>query len=289
MGGGPSIPPVVSLNCPGNTCINTKGTFTATITNNQSATITFYFDGTQVQTNSNVTSESYTNPGIAVAGQHTVLVTAQNANGSSESSCTWNVYDPTLCIPQGQFITFYINQFRIGSSNWATAVCTQNALARWLYSSPNSSQFASIIQQFNWIGESVTCPSQNSTPPSNPNSYPVYVATIDGYDANGNLWEHAITAVLNKGTDPTNWSSYTFMQFDNNNIQIGVADTSGRSEGMIQIPVGYGSQVTTVTINQVTNLTVGVVNNVPQITPSYSPVAQFSIDNEGNVTYQNLE
>jgi len=85
---------VVALNCPGIGYINTKATFSATITNNQTATINWYFNGALIQTNSNVTSAVYTNPGVANAGQNTIQVIATNTDGSSEASCNWVVYNP---------------------------------------------------------------------------------------------------------------------------------------------------------------------------------------------------
>lgn len=189
-----------------------------------------------------------------------------------------------VCIPRGQFITFTINQFQIGTSNWVTAVCYQNAIARWLYSSPNSSQFANIISQFNWKGESTSCPSQNSTPPQNPNQNPMYIVSVSGLDANGKNFQHDVTAELT-GTDPTNWNDYTFMQYENNNIQIAQVDSSG----FAQIPKGYGSMSTTVTINTVTNITVDDSDPTkPSIiyTPGPNPVV-FLIDSDGTPTYQN--
>lgn len=92
--GGTVTPPVVTMNCPGAySIVGATQTYTATST--QTATITFYFDGTLVQTNSNVTQATYP-ASTEVAGEHTICVVAQNDNGSSEVCCTWNVIIPTL-------------------------------------------------------------------------------------------------------------------------------------------------------------------------------------------------
>lgn len=193
-----------------------------------------------------------------------------------------------VCIPQGQFINFSIGQFQIGSSNWTTAVCNENAIARWLYSSSDSSQFSSQRSQFHWKKDG-TCHSTNSTPPPNPNLLPMYIVSIDGKDADGVNFQHAITAVLKTPTsNPILWDSYFFMQFDNNNIQINQTESSGPHAGIIQIPVGYGSQVTTVTIKSVTNIIVDdSIPNNPSISYSGSPVETFTIDNQGTPTHQN--
>ena len=100
MGDSPPSPPVVTLNCPGIGYINTQATFSAIVTdgnnNPESATIIFYFDGTQVQTSTGTSATYSTSTGVAE--QHIIRVTAQNSNGSSEASCNWNVFPQQLIV-----------------------------------------------------------------------------------------------------------------------------------------------------------------------------------------------
>ena len=80
------------MNCPGgHSIVGATQIYTATST--QTATITFYFDGTPQMPSSTGTTASYTTP-PGVSGVHTIKVTVSNANGSSEASCNWIVDSP---------------------------------------------------------------------------------------------------------------------------------------------------------------------------------------------------
>lgn len=275
--GGCISPPVVSRGTPlYGTVIGVPGdstTFTASVSyshpeDESSTTIAMYFDGGYIGA---YLSHQFTGS----TGTHTVRVVASNPCGSSEAIWDWEVYE---CTPQEgeEYINFGLSQFQIGSSNFTEAVCNENAIARFLWSG-NSSQFVNQSSQFNWKGKTSSCPGHNSTPPQYYNK-PIYIVHI-GLEYPGFNFQHDVIGEL-IGSDPYAYLAYRYMQYNNNDIRIGVGDPDDPS--FIQIPKGYGSASTTVTINRVTDII--ITESPPSIRYTPERVAEFTIDNLGTVT-----
>ena len=275
--GGCISPPVVSRVTPSSgTVIDIPGasrTFTASVTYSHpedadSTTIAMYFDSGYVGP---YQSHQFT----ASLGSHTIRVVASNPCGSSEAIWDWEVYD---CTPQDgeEYINFTLSQFQIGSSNFTEAVCNENAIAKFLWSG-NSSQFVNQSSQFNWKGKTSSCPGHTSVPPQYYNK-PIYIVHIELVYPGMNFQHDVIAELL--GSDPYVYSAYRYMQYNNNDIRIGVGDPDNPS--FIQIPKGNGSASTMVTINRVTDITID--ESTPSIDYTPERVAEFTIDSWGNVT-----
>jgi hypothetical protein len=214
-----------------------------------------------------------------------VSKTIRSNDFSPDMGTMWIAAGLDVCYDYGQYINKTIMQFRIGSSDPEIAYCYENAIARILWSG-NSAQFINQASNFyvidEYCGSPGECTGINPIPPQYYNK-PLYYVYIEGKDANGNVFYHAVTAELT-GTDPTNFNNYRFRQYDNENIQIGVADTSGPNAGLIQIPKGYGSQDTSVYIREVTNISIN--ESPPSIrVSSYNSLATFTVDSTGSPTY----
>jgi len=119
---GAAAVPVITLSDPSSSSVSNNigesRTFTATV--DKIANVTWYLDEAVLQTNSSVTTSSYTNTS-ATQGSHIIRVEAQNENGTAESkSWTWTVSatgvpanvtpsEGTVTVAQGKSQTFSVN------------------------------------------------------------------------------------------------------------------------------------------------------------------------------------
>lgn len=287
--GGVIEPPVVHLT-PINGSVgvgsNQSTTFTATIGNGQLATITFYYDGALQPNPTYGSSASFSTPAgdSAIAGNHVVRAVASNANGSSEAFAYWHIVPS---VPSGEYFDFEVLKFKCHNeeypdNEWREADCHYNAFLR-IYWADNES--FDDLPGCEWKTREFS-DAQSFMPPEAYGKKLYYVSVVGKY-IDGSEYAHAVTAYLKDGGSYDNFSDYRFMQWTNNDIQIGVQDTYGTT---IQIPPGYTDPSTgevtdiTVEIKELTNIRVDYEGNRIYTRPiDFTPIETFIIDQYGEI------
>ncbi|AGB01951.1 hypothetical protein [Methanoregula formicica] len=255
--------------------------YTATIDGGIQATLSFYYDGSLVQqTYGN--SATYSTPvaDSAAAGNHTIRVVASNAGGTSEAFSYWHVVP---CSPSGAYVDFSIDQIKCcPNNNWTSAMCHHNAILRVVWGNLGSG-LAGKLSQCQWRSRDF-CASQSFTPPQEYNKK-IYLVSIVGKDANGNLLQHDVVA--ENEDDLENFEDYRFFQYTNSDIQINEKDNY---DELIQMPKGYKDPVThqvtktEVSIRELNDVYVDCDTNSIKYRPvDYTEIASFLIDENGDV------
>lgn len=267
----PDIVPNLSLSCYGPDPIGTTRTFTAS-TDIRSA-IAIYFDGAPVGSGLNTTSVSFTVTGTV--GTHIVEAIATVCESAS-AVCNWYVYDLS-CGPTGSDIGFRIWQYRVKGCAWTTALCNENAIARWGYASKDKNEFADTLKNIEWRKNEIVCEASVLPflgPNDSAHNKDLYLASSSG---NG----HVMVAELSDGGVITNFSDLRFYQFDDSNItpQPWTGDPANP-----QMPWGHDGYSNTISIWKITGITI----NGCSIEYEHEdfPEAEFLISDTGVVTLQ---
>ena len=111
----PGVPSIITSAPPAPVTDIAGASETFGITLNQTANVTWYINGTQVQINDSVIAASYTNSS-AVPGTWVVKATAINANGTVSNEWIWNVKDVT---PPGNVTNLTVVARGQTDINWA--------------------------------------------------------------------------------------------------------------------------------------------------------------------------
>ncbi|MDO9324443.1 MAG: hypothetical protein Q7T80_05725 [Methanoregula sp.] len=264
--------PTLTLSCYGPDPVGTTRTFTAT--SDSGNYVWLYFDGTLVA--QGYDQVSYTATGSS-PGSHTIEAVASNGCGSVTQVCTWNIADPS-CLPAADHINFFFDQFRVRIngvwSEWKSAACNENAIARFGYGSKDKNEFSTNLDNIQWRKEVSSCEYGivSFRDPSGPNQKLYLVSS----SRNG----HAMVAEYS-GRDDTQehfeadrqlWVNWRFFQFDQENIQ----PAQYISPSDPQMP--YGAPFNFITIRRVTS-----INFTPGGSPKYdgTTIAQFTINGNG--------
>ena len=274
--------------------LNTTEPLGLSISVDQWATVTLKIDGQVYGTPQYVSTPNFgvtftigldylNNP--SHKGEHTIAITAENSNGTSDAALVynWKLVCPSECLPLVDVINFSFDQFRVYDaeaenwSSWMPAACHENAIARFGYGSKDKNQFSNELEQIEWRRNNSTCAYCNVSfiNPSGPNQKLYLVSS----SRNG----HAMVAEYS-GRDDTPehfeadrqlWEKWRFFQYGETDIQPAVYVNPSNP----QMPYGVGSSDKNfITIRRVTS-----VYFTPYGTPKYigTTIAQFTIDGNG--------
>jgi hypothetical protein len=188
----PATPAIVNSSPTSPVADNVGAIRTFSVEVNQTVDVTWYINGTQVQTNTSITGASYTNNSAAL-GTWNVSAVAANSNGTVMQKWDWSVKTQTPSTPaapvivsssptspvmdnvgaartfsiaadQNVDITWYINGTQVQSNTSVTGASYTNnsaALGTWNVSAVAANANGTVAQEWNWI---VTESSQPPAP-----------------------------------------------------------------------------------------------------------------------------
>ncbi|MDO9323624.1 MAG: hypothetical protein Q7T80_01570 [Methanoregula sp.] len=280
--------------------LNTTEPLGLSISVDQWATVTLKIDGQVYGTPQYVSTPNYevtftigldylNNP--SHKGEHTIAITAENSNGTSDAALVynWKLVCPSECLPLVDVINFPFDQFRVYDaesenwSSWMPAACHENAIARFGYGSQEKNQFSSELEQIEWRKNNSTCAYCNISfiNPSGPNQKLYLVSS--------SLNAHAMVAEFLGldayfDEDRRIWGNWKFFQYSNQQIIKNIPDPNSNPP-FIQIPKGANSSNHNyITIRRVTQI---YIKNNSGIRYQGTPVAQFTIDELNDVAWKN--
>ena len=254
----------ITLDCPGPTAYGFLPTFTATV--NKSAKITFYLGEEEVDSSTETTTSlPYTPKTAAAIGTHVVKATAisEDENEEDSKTCSWTVIECKQP-DDSPFLGFTVFRYRCCSGEWKDAVCTHNALINLARNSALS-QWQDQLENCYWK-QGDGCPEYPFITSSAPTGKDLYYVSIESPQPG--FVGHAVVGEL-IGDDPMVFENWEFSQYGDLDIK----------PGNPQMPYGYGSMSTTVTISQIIEIS---VENC-EIKKEENVIVVFKIDNLGNV------
>jgi len=195
-----------------------------------------------------------------------------------------------VCIPSsGPYLNFNIQLWRIGTGNWTSADCYQNAEIRFLRDTTQekADQFRNSVANFSWMLNNGCTRPQDVQPwgIQTPNGKDVYWVSIVAstnlpsppYPPNTPYGAHAMVSENLGGPGGiTNWTNNNLYNYDQNHCYP-AQPTPNQTQWQIPIPE-QGMMKTKITISNVT----GFASNGDVITGS--AIVTFYVNSSGNVS-----
>ena len=264
--GGVATPLVVTMPCFSEPTIYGRPMFTATT--NKPSIITFCLDGEEVYNpqegdpSQPRTVASYTAPRRLAAGPHSLKVIAMSGVEKATDTCSWTMGCNELD-DNSPFINFEVCEFRCEPCDWKEAFCYQNVFM-------NLARNGALSE---WENQLINCSWRQR---DGCNAYPFIVPPVssgkDLYFVSIMSWQYGGHAVVGEliGDDPMVFENWEFSQYGDLTIK----------KGDWHMPYGHGNMSTTVTISQITEISVENCDIIKE----ENVIVVFKIDNLGNVS-----